>query len=362
MDHGQSELERSVRDTLDSFLAERYAFKAARSQVMCGGALWHSLAEELGILGMALPEECGGLGGGANEAAAIMELFGKHLVWEPFVSTALMGARFIQAHDASSVLLARIASGDLTVAIAHGEPMGGYDLSGLKVRAARKGSAYALSGEKTVVVYGPCAKVFVVIARSPEGIAAFLVDAGAKGIERTDYRTIGGAPASDLKFSDTPATLLGDADGLDFIEQVFDEATTALCAEACGVMQSLVDITVDYTKQRKQFGRAIAEFQVLQHRMVDMLIEVKQSAAITRTARLKLDTPDRASVVSAAKSRVGRACRAVSQAAVQLHGGIGIADETPVSHYFRRALMIEQELGSTDFHLDRYERLQLSDI
>lgn len=362
MDHGQSELEQSVRDTLDPFLAERYAFKAARSQVLCGGALWRSFAEELGLLGMTLPEESGGLGGGANEAAAIMEVFGKHLVWEPFISTALMGARFLHAHDPSSVLLTRIANGDLTLAIAHSEPMSGYDPSRVKMRAARKGSAYALSGDKILVVYGACAKAFVVIARSPEGVGAFLVDAGANGIERTDYRTIGGAPASDLKFSETPATLLGAADGLDLIEQVFDEATVALCAEACGVMQSLVDLTVEYTKQRKQFGRAIAEFQVLQHRMVDMLIEVKQSAAITRTARAKLDTPDRASVVSAAKSRVGRACRSVSQGAVQLHGGIGIADETPVSHFFRRALMIEQEFGSTEFHLDRYERLQLSEI
>jgi alkylation response protein AidB-like acyl-CoA dehydrogenase len=362
MGHGQSELERSIRDTLDPFLAERYDFKSAREQVKCGGDLWRSLAEELGILGVTAAEEAGGLGGGAGETAAIMELFGKHLVWEPFLPTVLMGARLIQAHDASSGLLAQIASGDLTIAIAHGEPMGGYDLSTVKMPATPKGAEYSLNGEKTVVLYGPCATALIVIARSPEGVAAFLVDASAKGIERTDYRTIGGAPASNIKFNGTTATLLGESNGLDLIEQVFDEATVGLCAEACGVMQQLVDITVEYAKQRKQFGRAIAEFQVLQHRMVDMLIEVKQSAAITRTARAKLDTPDRASVVSAAKSRVGRACRAVSQGAVQLHGGIGIADETPVSHYFRRALMIEQEFGSPEFHLDRYERLQLSDI
>lgn len=362
MDGGQFDLERSVRDTLDPFLGERYNFKVARGQVSCGGELWRSFSDELGILGVTLPEDAGGLGGGANEVAAIMELFGRHLVWEPFISTALMGVRFIQAREPNSALLGQVASGDLTLAVAHGEPMGGYDLGNVKARATPKGSAYVLSGHKTVVLYGPCAKACIVIARLREGVAAFLVDAGAKGVERTDYRSIGGAPASDLVFSEAPATLLGDEDGLAFIEQVFDEAIVALCSEACGIMQKLLDATVEYTKQRKQFGRAIAEFQVLQHRMVDMLVEVKQSVAITRTARIKLHTPDRAAAASAAKSRVGRACRLVSQAAVQLHGGIGIADETPVSHYFRRALMIEQELGSTEFHLERYERLQLSEL
>lgn len=359
MQAGPSDLERSIRDSLDRFLRERYDFKAARKQALCGGELWRTFADELGILGLALPEEAGGLGGGPAEVGAIMELFGRHLVWEPFLSTALMGARIIHAHEAHSSLLGSIMSGDMLLAIAHGEPMGGYDLASVKTRGTRKGSGYVLDGQKTVVLNGPSAKAFIVIARSPEGVGAFLVDSGAKGVQRTDYRTVGGAAASDVAFDVAPATLLGDADGLAFIEKVFDEATVALCAEACGVMQKMLDFTVEYTQQRKQFGRAIAEFQVLQHRMVDMLVEVKQSAAITRSARIKLDAADRQSAVSAAKSRVGRACRIVSQSAVQLHGGIGIADETPISHYFRRAMMIEQELGSTEFHLDRYERLQL---
>jgi len=360
MDAGQTDLEGSIRDTLDPFLSERYDFKAARKDVLCGQVLWHSFADELGILGATLPEDVGGLGGGAAESCAIMEMFGRHLVWEPYLATAVIGGRLIQAHDPHSALLKSIANGEMTLAVAHGEPMGGFDLANVKATATLKGNGYTLSGQKTVVLYGTCAKAFVVIAKSPKGVAAFLVDAGSAGVERTDYRSIGGAPASDITFSDAPATLLGDADALSLIEQVFDEATVALCAEACGVMQKLLDITVDYTKERRQFGRAIAEFQVLQHRMVDMLVEVKQSRAITRTARIKLASGDRAATVSAAKSRVGRACRIVSQSAVQLHGGIGIAEETPVSHYFRRAMMIEQELGSTEFHLSRYERLELT--
>lgn len=359
MDAGQTELERSIRDTLDPFLGERYDFKEARKEVLCGRELWRSFAGELGILGATLPEAVGGLGGGPAEAGAVMEMFGRHLVWEPYIATAVIGARLILAHDPESPLLQSIASGEMTLAVAHGEPMGGFDLAGVKMSATQKGGNYTLSGQKTVVLYGPCAKAFIVIARSPKGVAAFLVDAEASGVETANYRSIGGAPASDLTFSNVSATLLGDADSLSLIEQAFDEATVALCTEACGVMQKLLDITVDYTKERRQFGRAIAEFQVLQHRMVDMLVEVKQSNAITRIARIKLGTADRAAAVSAAKSRIGRACRIVSQSAVQLHGGIGIAEETPVSHYFRRAMMIEQELGSTEFHLDRYERLQL---
>ncbi|MDP1910943.1 MAG: acyl-CoA dehydrogenase, partial [Hyphomicrobium sp.] len=242
-----------------------------------------------------------------------------------------------------------------------------YDPARVSTRAARGRDGFLVTGHKTLVLHAPCADRLIVIARTAgqasdrDGISPFLVCADAPGLQRRDYRTLDGAAASDIAFSDTPAALLGkEGAALPAIEKILDEAVVAVCAEACGVLQKLVDLTVEYTRQRRQFGRAIAEFQVLQHRMVDMLIEVKQAGILTRMARAQLETSVRAAAVSAAKSRVGRACRLVSQAAVQLHGGIGIADETSVSQYFRRALMIEQQFGSTEFHLERYERLQLS--
>ncbi|MDB5425243.1 MAG: acyl-CoA dehydrogenase domain protein [Phenylobacterium sp.] len=374
MDFGQTEMERALRDPLERFLGERYDFQTRRKRLAADAwtpDIWRALASELGVLGAGLPEEVGGLGGGAAEAGAVMEAFGRHLVVEPFLSTVVMGAGFLQAwtSPAAPALLAQIAEGAATVAVAHAEPGGGYEPTRVALRATPSDGGFVLNGAKTLVLHAAQADHLVIVARTagedsdPQGISIFLTPATADGITRKDYRTIDGGPASDLTFEDVfvpGEALIGPLDGGGpLVERILDEATAAICAEACGVMQSLLDQTVAYTRQRRQFGRAISEFQVLQHRMVDMLIEVKQAASLAMVARIKLDTPDRAAAVSAAKSRIGRACKRVSQAAVQLHGGIGIADETPVSHYFRRALMIERQFGSADYHLDRYERLQI---
>ncbi|MCF8534512.1 MAG: acyl-CoA dehydrogenase family protein [Reyranella sp.] len=373
MEFGQTEMERALAEPLGRFLDERYDFQERRRRVAAGqwkSDLWQAMAGELGILGAALPEAVGGLGGGAAEVGAIMQAFGRRLVLEPYLSTAVMGAGLLRAwdNDLARALLAEVCEGALTLAVAHAEPEGGYEPAWVATRAVASDGGFVLNGRKTLVLNAPGADRIVVVARTSgevadrNGISLFLLDREAAGLQRIDYQTIDGGSASDLILTDVLAPaeavvgVVGEA--LPLLERMIDEATTAICAEACGVMQALIEITVDYTRQRKQFGRAIAEFQVLQHRMVDMLIEAKQAASLALAARLKLDAPDGPATVSAAKSRIGRACRSVSQAAVQLHGGIGIADETPVSHYFRRALMIEQQFGSSEHHLDRYERLQ----
>jgi hypothetical protein len=374
MDFGQTELERALHEPLERFLSDRYDFQT-RKKRLAGGAwqpdMWHSFASELGVLGAALPESAGGLGGGPAEIGAIMQAFGRHLVVEPFLSTIVMGASFVRTWDSTeaSRLLAEIGAGDTTIAVAHAEPEAGYDPAQVKTRAVAGGAGFVLNGHKTLVLNAAHARHLIVVARTAgtdsdrSGISIFILDAAAEGLERTDYRTIDGGSASDIVLNNVIVPkgaligLLGE--GLPIVERVLDEATAAVCAEGCGVMQTLLNLTVDYTRQRKQFGRAIAEFQVLQHRMVDMMIAMKQSVMLAMMSRIKLDTPDRAAAVSAAKSRIGRACRMVSQSAVQLHGGIGIADETPVSHYFRRAMMIEKQFGSSDYHLGRYERLQI---
>lgn len=376
MDFGQTEMERALAEQLTRFLDERYDFQVRQKRALepqWGPDLWRALAQDLGVLGAALPEEVGGMGGGPAEVGAVMKAFGRRLVLEPYLSTVVLGAGLLQASEdaASAELLAAVSAGETTLAVAHAEPQGGYDPANVTTTATARDDGFVLNGCKALVLNAAGADRLIVSARTGggpsdrDGISLFLLDAATAGLARRDYRTIDGGSASDLILTDVVAprsALVGPVGaGLPLLERVLDEATAAVCAEACGVMGALLDITVDYARQRKQFGRAIAEFQVLQHRMVDMMIDVKQSESLALAARLKLGSPDRAAAVSAAKSRIGRACRSVSQAAVQIHGGIGIADETPVSHYFRRALMIEQQFGSTDYHLDRYERLQFEE-
>jgi alkylation response protein AidB-like acyl-CoA dehydrogenase len=377
MDFGQTDIQRELSGQLERFLGKEYDFQIRQKRVAAQAwqpDLWQALAGELGVLGASLPESVGGLGGGAGEIGAIMQAFGRFLVMEPFVTTVVMGAGIVQAWDSAdaAALLSSIGEGKTTIAVAYAESESGYDASIVTTRAVRSGDSFVLNGSKTLVLDAAGADHLVIVARTSgenadrKGISLFLLPAGAPGVQRTDYRTIDEGRASDLTLANVKVSrvaMIGpEGEGLPILERVLDEATTAICAEACGVMQALLDITVEYTRQRKQFGRALAEFQVLQHRMVDMLIELKQAASLAMVARIKLDTPDRAAAVSAAKSRVGRACRLISQAAVQLHGGIGIADETPVSHYFRRALMIEQQFGSIEYHLERYERLQIETV
>ena len=203
--------------------------------------------------------------------------------------------------------------------------------------------------------------------REAQGVSLFLVDKSASGRNRRDYPTVDGRRASEVALDGVrlgAEALVGeDGQALPLIEQVLDEARAALCAEALGVMGQLHGQTLEYAKQRRQFGHPIADFQVLQHRMVDMFVQLEESVSMTYMATLKLDLPadQRAKAVSAGKVFVGRACRFVGQSAVQTHGGIGITDELALSHYFKRATMIESELGSVDYHLARYERLPNSD-
>jgi alkylation response protein AidB-like acyl-CoA dehydrogenase len=373
MNFDRSELEIYLGDALDRFLPDRYDFQARQRRVArkaWESDVWTAFADELGILGAAFPAEFGGLDGDAASLSVIMERVGAHLVIEPFLSTVVMGGGFLRAAERPArELMSDVAAGKVRIAIAYTEHDSGYRLEHVATTATRSGGDYILRGRKALVLDAALATHLVVVARTggektdAEGVSIFLVDALCKGVGREDFRTIDGGYASHITLDDVivPSTaLIGpDGEGLPILERIIDEATAAICAEACGVMQAMLDQTLDYTRQRKQFGRAISENQVLQHRMVDMLIEVKESSAMARLSHLKLDSPDRAAVVSAAKSRIGRACRFVGQSAVQLHGGIGIADETAISHYFRRALMIEKQFGSVDHHLSRYQALQL---
>ena len=374
MDLSFTEEQSMLRDTVASFLSDKYDFDKRRAIVGSEAGwrpdYWKAFAEDLGILGAPFSEEMGGLGGGATEKMIVMEEFGKALVVEPYLGTVVIGGGFMKhsGYAGAADMIGKIIEGKATIAFAYAEPQGRYTWADLKTTAKKDGAGYVLSGHKAVVVGAPWASHLIVTARTgggqrdAGGVSVFLVEKGAKGVVTRDYPTVDGLRASEVYFENVSvgadALIGGEGAGLPLVEKVIDEATAAVCAEAVGVLRKLHEGTLDYTRQRKQFGQPIAQFQVLQHRMVDMFIQVEQSVSMTYMANIKLeDDAERAKAISSAKVQIGRACRFVGQSAIQLHGGMGMTDEMAIGHYFKRATMIESLFGSVDHHLARYEAL-----
>jgi alkylation response protein AidB-like acyl-CoA dehydrogenase len=380
MDFNFTEEQSMVRDTVASFLQDKYDFETRRKIVASESGwradYWKAFAEELGILGASFSEDLGGLGGGAIDNMIIMEEFGKALVIEPYLGTVVIGGGFMKhsGYAGAASVIEGIVAGTTTIAFAYAEPQGRYTWQDLKTTAKKEGSGYVLNGHKAVVVGAPFATHLVVTARTggaqrdTGGVSVFLVDKTLPGIVTRDYPTVDGGRASEVYFENVsvPAdALIGEeGGGLPLVNKVLDEATAAVGAEAVGVLRKLHEGTLDYAKQRKQFGTAISNFQVLQHRMVDMFIEVEQAVSMTYMATIKLDESDaeRAKAVSAAKVRIGRACKFVGQNAIQIHGGMGMTDELAIGHYFKRASIIEGLFGSVDHHLRRYESLSFGPV
>jgi alkylation response protein AidB-like acyl-CoA dehydrogenase len=362
-----------LRDSVAAYLADHYDFDKRRTAVKSAAGwrpeVWKAFAEELGILGAPFAEDLGGLGGGAIDTMVIMEEFGKALVVEPYLGTVVIGGGFLTKsnHPRAPELVGRIIAGEATFAFAYAEPQSRSNWADLKTTARKDGAGYVLNGAKAVVVGAPWASHLIVTARTggaqreAGGVSVFLVDKGAAGVTSRDYPTVDGQRASEVILENVKVgadALIGpEGQSLPLIEAVMDEAIAALCGEACGVLRRLQEGTVDYTKQRKQFGQPIGQFQVLQHRMVDMFIQVEQSVSMTYMAHIRLAEPAaaRAKAISAAKVQIGRACRFVGQNAIQLHGGMGMTDEMAIGHYFKRATVIEAQFGDTDHHLTRYE-------
>jgi alkylation response protein AidB-like acyl-CoA dehydrogenase len=375
MNFSYSETQDMIRDTLARFLADTYDFdKRGRmigSEAGRDAGIWQALATELGMLGAAFSEDHGGLGGGALENLIIMEELGKAIAIEPYLQTIILGGGALKAVGGAQAdaFIPEIIAGTMIIAMAYAEPQGRYDLANIRTTAKRDGAGFIVNGHKSVVYAAPWASHILVSARTGgagrerDGISLFLVEANLPGIVRRDYPTVDGFRASEIYFENAsiPADALLGNEGaaIDLLEQIVDEATVGVCAEACGVTAKLHEGTLDYSKQRQQFGQPIGRFQVLQHRMVDMFMEVEQARSITLMAALKLDLPasERMVAVSQCKAKVSRAAKFVGQNAIQTHGGIGITQELAIGHYFKRATMIEGQFGSADYHYDRMERL-----
>ncbi|MGE0218245.1 acyl-CoA dehydrogenase family protein [Mycolicibacterium sp.] len=374
MDFTLTDEQTLLRDGLTRFLATRYDLEKSRSAAKTGAGwqpdIWRAFAEELGILGAAIPEEYGGIGGGPVEMMLIAEALGHALVVEPYVDTAVVAAGLLRraGGDLAAALVDRIVSGSAIVTLAATEPTSGEFWQNVSTRAERDGAHWVLTGSKIVSVGTPLADTVLVTARTSgqpadeDGISLFAVDVKdeVSGLMAHHYRTVDDRRASDLEFDGVrvpAAALLGPEGGAwQSVSRARDEGAAAVCAEAVGAMRKVLADTVDYAKHRQQFGQPIGSFQVLQHRMVDMYMEVEQAAAAARLAVLNLqaDEATRARAVSAAKATVGRAARFVGQQAVQLHGGMGMTEELAVGHYFKRLTALQFEFGSTDHHVQRY--------
>ena len=376
MDFTYTETQDMLRETLARFLADTYDFEKRKKMIDSDQGrdpgIWRALANELGILAAPFSEDQGGLGGGPIENMIMMEELGKVIAIEPYLQTVVIGGGALKAAGGAlaDALIPEIVAGEAIIAFAYAEPQGRYDLANVRTSARKDGSGYVLNGHKGVVYAAPWATHLLVTVRTGgsqrerDGVDLFLVDARLPGIVRRDYPTVDGFRAAEVYFENVAVP--GEAllpGGMALIERLVDEATVAVCGEACGVTRKLHEGTLDYSKQRQQFGQPIGRFQVLQHRMADMMMEVEQIVSMTLMATLKLDLPEdeRKAAVSLAKAKVARSARFVGQNAIQTHGGIGITQELAIGHYFKRSTMIESQFGSADFHLDRFERLTLPD-
>ena len=374
MDFNFTEEQGMLRDSLAKMIRDQYDFEARRKVVASPEGwrqdMWMQFAE-LGLMMAPFSEEDGGLGGGPIDAMVVMEEFGKGLVVEPYVPSVVCGGGFLKrGTDAQKEeYLSGVMSGENIFAFAYAEPRGRYNLADLETTAKKDGAGFVINGHKAVVIGAPWATHLIVTARTSgdrrdkNGVTVFVVEKSAPGITTRDYPTVDGRRASEVYFENVSVgaeAVIGEVDnGLPLIELVTDEAIAAICAEACGAMKVAHEMTVEYSRQRKQFGAPIGKFQVLQHRMVDMFMEYEQSVSMTYMATLKLDEDEvtRKKAASAAKVRIGQGGRFVGQQAIQIHGGMGMTDELAVGHYFKRVTMIDSEFGNVDHHLKRYTDL-----
>lgn len=372
IDFALTEEQEQLRDSVRALLRDLYSFEQRRAAVQSPSsftpAVWSAFADDLGILAMTFPERVGGSGLDAVATMVVMEEFGRALVLEPYLETVVICGGMLARVGGTRAdqMLERIGAGKEVLAFAAFEAESRYDITSIGTSARRDDGGWRLDGTKAVVAAAPWASHLLVVARTAgsrgerTGLSLFLVPCWESGVSMRSYPTIDGRRAADVTFERVrlqSIALVGEeGQAIDTIEHSIDVAIAAMSAEAVGLMAKLHEDTLEYARQRKQFGQPIGRFQVLQHRLVDMYMEIELARSATCLATLRLSAParERARAASAAKVTINKACRLVGQHAVQIHGGMGMTDELAVSHSFKRATAIELELGSTDFHLARY--------
>jgi alkylation response protein AidB-like acyl-CoA dehydrogenase len=362
MDFDFTDEQNSLRDAVQRWVEKGFSFERRHAIAKAGGktrAVYGELAE-LGLTALAVPEAHGGLGFGPVEAMVVLEELGRGLVNAPYAQGALIAPAILATGPQAlqAAWLPKLASAEALVVLAHQERAARYRLNQVTTRATQRGDAWTLDGSKSIVPAGDEADAFIVPARSagadddPNGIALFLVEKAVTGVALRGYPTQDGARAAELILHNARASLI-TSDGHAVLEHAVDIGIAAACAEAVGLMDRLLAVTVEYMHTRKQFGVPIASFQALRHRIADVKMQLELGRSMSYFASLKLGEPREARrrALSQAKVQLGQSMRFVGQQCVQLHGGIGVTDEYIGSHYFKRLTMLELSFGDTLHHL-----------
>jgi len=375
MDLTLSDEQRLLRESVDRFISETYDAdhrrRVASDPLGFSPEIWKQFAA-LGWLALPIQEAYGGLGGGAIETGILMEAFGRGLVAEPYLATIVMGAALVSecgSEKQKQAMLPNVADGSLLLAFAHSERHARFDLALVKTMATKTSDGWRLEGQKTAVLDGHAANQIIVSARigNDDGASGkmclFLVPPDAAGVTLRDFPRLGGGHACNLDLSDVrlPAdALLGDGNDVPSkIESMVDRALAALSAEAVGIMQTMFDRTLEYTKVRQQFGRPLSANQVIRHRLADMAMQCDEARSIALRAALLADAEPvaRARAASAAKAKIGKCARFVAEQAVQLHGAMGVTEELDIGSYFKRLLAFETLFGGSAHHFRRHAAL-----
>lgn len=377
MDLTYSDEQIMLRDSVEGFLRKTYTLsqrhEALSSDLGYDRDVWAQFAD-LGWLALPLPESHGGVGGGAIETAILMEGFGRALVVEPWAAAIALAADAIirfGSEVSKTALLPDIASGQSYPAFAHIEREAGYNLAHVATTARPCGSGHVLNGKKCHVLGATGAGYFLVSARtggaiaSETGICIFIVPRDSKGLTVEPYQLVDGTRAARLTLEGVAVSedaLLADEISFDALEALFDAVIAATMADSVGAMDAMLQATIEYLKQRTQFGKPLSQFQALKHRLAEMKIKCEEARAASLLATLSLDKPRafRVRCVSGAKAKIGRVSSQVAQEAMQLHGAMGVSEETPIGQWFKRLYVFETSFGSTSYHLNRYREAILT--
>ncbi len=371
-----SEEQAMLQSSTARFIDKQYSFDVRQRHVALPEGFdrgtWEQFAE-LGWLSVPISEGSGGFGGSAADTMVLMEQLGRGLVAEPYIATVLLFGGLIDRGASTRLkqsLLEPLIAGELQGAFAYQERQSRYNMADIKTTATRSGDQYVISGEKTLVLNGAVADQLVVSARTSgnqsdtSGISLFVIDASAQGLHKTTYRLMDGQLVANIKFDQVKVDakqLLGEENhGFTLMNEVVNNVILAISAEALGIMDKLTNTTIEYTKVRKQFGVAIASFQVLQHRMVDMFMACEQARSLLYRAVCSVGSDDAQRSLHALKVIIGRNGRLIGNEAIQIHGGMGLTDELAVGHYVKRLMMLNTLLGDADYHQQQFAHLSLA--
>jgi len=368
-----SEEQQLLQDSVARFVQDNYELenriKLAAGQPGFSRDHWNTMAE-LGWFSLPFAESDGGFGGNQIDAMVVMEQVGRGLVLEPFFASIVLGGGVLKragSTEQKNALLPGVIDGTRQLTLAYAEEQARFDLHDIATAARADGDSFVINGAKSMVANAETATQIIVSARTSggqideQGISLFLIDADAEGVSLQNFPTVDGLRASELTLSDVrvgPESLIGEVDqGFTVLNAVANDAILALSAEAIGCMEVLYKDTVEYTQEREQFDHPLADFQVLQHRMVEMFMEYEQCKSMLFRATLEAaqgDSPEAQRSVHALKHMVGKIGTFIGENAVQLHGGMGMTEELRIGHYFKRLLVIDAQFGNADFHLQKF--------